>query len=154
MAAEGALEPARVSRAADAHRARLTNLGVPPSELEGALRRVEEGLTRTLESPRGRWILSGGAETRSEYAVAGVLDGRIVHGTVDRTFIDAGGTRWIIDYKTSDHRGGNLPFFLDEEERRYRPQLERYARLLAPLGQPVRLGLYFPLLDAWREWTP
>jgi ATP-dependent helicase/nuclease subunit A len=44
--------------------------------------------------------------------------------------------------------------FLDEQQRRYCDQLERYARLFAPLGRPVRLGLYFPLLDGWREWTP
>ena len=96
----------------------------------------------------------GGAGARCEYAISGVVEDRIVRGAVDRTFVDETGTRWIIDYKTSDHQGGDLAFFLDEEQRRYRPQLERYARLLAPLGQPVRLGLYFPLLDAWREWDP
>jgi hypothetical protein len=37
---------------------------------------------------------------------------------------------------------------------RYRDRLERFARLLATLGQATRLGLYFPLLDAWREWSP
>jgi hypothetical protein len=31
--------------------------------------------------------------------------------------------------------------------------LDRYARLMTPMGQPVRLGLYFPLLDEWREWA-
>ena len=44
--------------------------------------------------------------------------------------------------------------FLDEQQRRYRDQMERYASILAPLGNPVRLGLYFPLFDEWREWTP
>jgi len=73
--------------------------------------------------------------------------------TVDRTFVD-NGVRWIIDFKTSAHEGGSLRAFLDEQQRRYRDQMERYARILAPLGEPVRLGLYFPLLDEWREWAP
>ena len=36
---------------------------------------------------------------------------------------------------------------------RYRVQLERYARVvkLFDPGRPVKVGLYFPLLDAWRE---
>jgi ATP-dependent helicase/nuclease subunit A len=32
--------------------------------------------------------------------------------------------------------------------------MERYALLLGRAnGHPVRLGLYFPLLGGWREWT-
>jgi hypothetical protein len=59
-----------------------------------------------------------------------------------------------VDYKTSDHQGGGLDHFLDEEQRRYRGQLERYAKLIGPAEGRVRLGLYFPLLDGWREWQP
>ncbi|MEA3132522.1 MAG: hypothetical protein QOG17_368, partial [Gammaproteobacteria bacterium] len=37
----------------------------------------------------------------------------------------------------------------------YRPQLYRYAQLARKLGpEPVRVGLYFPLMGAWREWEP
>ena len=51
--------------------------------------------------------------------------------------------------------GGGVEQFLDREVERYRPQLQRYARLASRLGQePVRLGLYFPLMGAWREWAP
>jgi ATP-dependent exoDNAse (exonuclease V) beta subunit len=72
---------------------------------------------------------------------------------IDRTFVDADGVRWIVDYKTSRHEGAGLEEFLDREQERYRPQLERYAALMRKLGpEPVRLGLYFPLLEAWREW--
>jgi hypothetical protein len=67
---------------------------------------------------------------------------------------DAEGRRWIIDYKTSSHEGGDRKDFLDREVERYRRQLERYADLLSGLypGQPIALGLYFPLLDGWRSW--
>jgi ATP-dependent helicase/nuclease subunit A len=85
--------------------------------------------------------------------VTGVVGGEVVRGLVDRTFLDAG-VRWIIDFKTSEHQGGKLEEFLDEQQRRYRDQMERYASILSPLGNPVRLGLYFPLLDEWREWAP
>ncbi|MFB3775974.1 MAG: UvrD-helicase domain-containing protein [Bryobacteraceae bacterium] len=143
-------DPARHMRS---YRCALANLGVVPAELDGAVRAVEQALTRALASPRGRWILAPRAEASSEYAVAGMLDGEFVHGTIDRLFVDQDGVRWIIDFKTSAHEGGDLDLFLDEEQRRYRPQLERYARLLGQEGRPLRLGLYFPLLDAWREWA-
>ena len=72
---------------------------------------------------------------------------------MDRSFVDAKGIRWIIDYKTSTHEGGGLDAFLDREQERYRGQLERYADVLRKLdARPIRLGLYFPLLSGWREW--
>jgi hypothetical protein len=50
------------------------------------------------------------------------------------------------------HEGGDLAAFLDSEAVRYTAQLTRYAHLARQLGpQPVRAGLYFPLLAAWRE---
>jgi ATP-dependent exoDNAse (exonuclease V) beta subunit len=71
---------------------------------------------------------------------------------IDRSFIDAGGTRWIIDYKTSTHEGGDLDAFISNEARRYRSQLVRYARFARELGpQPVRAALYFPLLGRFVE---
>ena len=132
----------------------LAHAGVVPSEMDDTARRVRQALERMNASPRSRWILGDHPDARSEYAISGVLDGEVVHGIVDRTFLDENAVRWIIDFKTSSHEGGGLEAFLDEQQRRYRDQLERYARLLARLGQPVRLGLYFPLLDGWREWAP
>lgn len=70
------------------------------------------------------------------------------------TFIDEDGTRWITDYKTSIHKGGNLEGFLDEEQSRYEVQLNEYAQMLSALGnESVKLGLYFPLMKGWREWS-
>jgi len=71
---------------------------------------------------------------------------------IDRTFIDADGTLWIIDYKTSRHEGPDVNAFLDQEQERYRPQLEKYGVLLQNCdNRPIKLGLYFPLLRGWRE---
>ena len=66
---------------------------------------------------------------------------------LDRTFVEDG-TRWIIDYKTSSHGGGDLEGFLENEARRYQDQLQRYRDALALTEtRPIRTALYFPLLD-------
>jgi ATP-dependent exoDNAse (exonuclease V) beta subunit len=89
-----------------------------------------------------------------EHAVSGYYGGALARVVFDRSFIDENGVRWIIDYKTSQHAGGGLQEFLEREVERYRPQLHRYAMLAKKLGpEPVRVGLYFPLMGAWREWA-
>jgi ATP-dependent exoDNAse (exonuclease V) beta subunit len=134
-------------------RTSLAQLGVPADELERTTARTELAVARTLKSSRGQWILGAAQrEARSEVAVAASVDGKILSGRIDRTFVDSDGVRWVIDFKTSWHEGGGLTKFLDEQQRRYREQMERYGRLFRGLGAPVRLGLYFPLLDEWREW--
>jgi ATP-dependent exoDNAse (exonuclease V) beta subunit len=135
-------------------RVELAELGVPEALRPAALERVAEAVARTLADERGQWLLDPGhRESRSEFALTGRVDAEVVRVVVDRSFVDQAGTRWIVDYKTSRHEGAGLEEFLDREQQRYRPQLERYARLLGRLGpEPVRLGLYFPLLSAWREW--
>ncbi len=133
--------------------AALATLGVPPAEISDAADRVAQALTMTLDEKRGRWALSQHQEAESEYALTGFVDGKLFSGTVDRTFVDAG-IRWIVDFKTSAHEGGGLDEFLDEQQRRYRRQLDRYAVLIGELDErPIRLGLYFPLLGGWREWS-
>ena len=130
----------------------LASMGVPPAELAAAASRVRDALTGTLEDPTGRWTLEAHREAQSELALSAVLESRTVHVVIDRTFIDADGTRWIVDYKTSAHEGAGLDAFLDNEVERYRGQLALYElvlRLQDP-AHPIRTGLYFPLLRAWR----
>ncbi|MCL5746571.1 MAG: PD-(D/E)XK nuclease family protein, partial [Acidobacteria bacterium] len=136
--------------------AALASLGVPAGEIEAASAKVAEALERALCDPRGRWILDDRhAQARCEFAISGIVNGRVVDSRVDRTFVDADGTRWIIDYKTGTHEGGGLEGFLDNERARYAAQLEAYAALFAGMeSRPIRLGLFFPLLGAWREWSP
>jgi len=81
-----------------------------------------------------------------------VAAGQLLNIIIDRTFVDKTNTRWVIDFKTSRHEGGNLEAFLDEELNRYRPQLEKNIALARSLGsEPVRAALYFPLLSRFRE---
>jgi ATP-dependent helicase/nuclease subunit A len=133
--------------------------GVPADRLQEAAARVVEALTAVHRDPRGRWILQRSREDVREHALSGPAQdgsrsrGEVVRVVFDRSFIDAQGIRWVIDYKTSQHSGGNLEEFLDREVERYRPQLQRYGMLAKRMGpEPVRLGLYFPLMRAWREW--
>jgi ATP-dependent helicase/nuclease subunit A len=128
--------------------------GVPVDRLDGAAARVVDALIAVHGDPRGRWILQRAREDVREYAVSGLWQGEVVRVIFDRSFIDDQGVRWVIDYKTSQHMGSGLEEFLDREVDRYRPQLQRYSVLARRLGpEPVRLGLYFPLMRAWREWA-
>ncbi len=132
----------------------LTQLGVVADAVEHAAMRVQQSLLLTLQDETGRWLLDNThEESRCEYAISGVMKGRVIHSVIDRSFVDAEGTRWIVDYKTSYHEGGELDAFIDSEQERYRFQLERYARLMhLKDNRPIRLGLYFPLLQIWRSW--
>jgi ATP-dependent helicase/nuclease subunit A len=137
-----------------AYRAVLANLGVPPSDLEETAALVESGLLRTLRDPRGRWVLDRHSDGESELPITGMIDGKLYEAVIDRTFVDEDGVRWIIDFKTGSHQGGDLETFLENERRRYEEQLGRYAKLMVQRDErPIRLALYFPLLSAFREWA-
>jgi ATP-dependent exoDNAse (exonuclease V) beta subunit len=133
----------------------LRRHGVPEGDLPRATSIVIEALTRTVNSARGRWIFAAEHhDARSEWALTGIAAGRLTNVVIDRTFIDSDGMRWVIDFKTSRHEGGGLDAFLEQEMARYRPQLETYVALARGIDTtPVRAGLYFPLLDVFRELT-
>ncbi len=134
----------------------LASRGLSDDELDESVAAVVEALSAVLEDQRGRWILSAEhRQAENELALSGVLDGKLVSVYIDRTFVDAEGVRWIVDYKSGRHEGADAQAFLDQEQARYAPQLERYARLMSIHDpRPVRVGLYFPLLRGWRAWAP
>jgi len=133
----------------------LRLLGVDENELEASTERVIEALCRVLDDETGCWLLQDHAEAASELPLTIDTPAGLDHVRLDRTFVDEHGTRWIIDFKTSAHEGGARTAFLDSEVERYRPQLERYADAMAAIDRrPIRVGLYFPLLQAFRNWTP
>jgi ATP-dependent exoDNAse (exonuclease V) beta subunit len=155
--AEDGLErwtPARVEAQRPRVARDLSALGFTGAEAAAAVEQVLASMRTTLADPRGRWLFDPEhADAHSEFAVTEWRDGAFVHRVLDRTFVDADGTRWIVDFKLSRHEGAGVDAFLDNERERYQAQLDTYAGAMRSLeGRPIRLGLYFPLLAAWREW--
>ena len=124
--------------------------GLTGNDLAAARARVEQALTNVVQDDRGRWVLGAHAEHRSELRLTTVQGERVKRLVLDRTFLTADGERWIVDYKAGAHEGADIEAFLDSEQVRYRGQLEAYAAALDPAA---RLGLYFPLIPGWRQWS-
>ncbi len=133
----------------------LKQLGVSEIERPDAVKRIIHALTNMISDERGQWILSKEHnKQQNEYSISGIVENKLINAILDRTFIDKEGIRWIIDYKTSRHEGSNLDAFLDHEQKRYQEQLEKYGKLMKQLGEEkIKLALYFPLLQGWREWN-
>jgi len=127
----------------------LAAAGISGGELKAARSRVAQALTSALSDPRARWLLGPHKDARSELRLTVRSGSGTKRMVLDRTFVDENGARWIIDYKTGTHEGADVEGFLDRERLRYAGQLDRYAQAL---GSAAQLGLYFPLLNGWREW--
>ncbi len=145
-------DSARITRSRPAIAQQLAARGVADAEALSATDRVVAALQAAITDAKGRWILGPQLEARNEQRITVRIDGVLRQLVIDRNFRDAEGRRWIVDYKTSSHEGGDLEGFLDRELERYTPQLTGYATALG--GTHISLGLYFPLVKGWRENTP
>jgi ATP-dependent exoDNAse (exonuclease V) beta subunit len=144
----------RVREHAPLLQAALAQLGVAQAELAPAVERAVQAVLAALAHPRGQWVLAPHAHGRAEYELTALAGGLPRRLRVDRTFVDEQGRRWIVDYKTGTHEGGGREEFLAREQERYREPMESYARAFRALEpeRPIRLALYYPLLDGWQEW--
>lgn len=123
----------------------LRLLNFPFTEIEFGCSRVMHAISTTLNDERGQWILKKHLDARSEFAITLFSDNDIENLVIDRTFIDETNTRWIIDYKTTS---------IDDELDKYKEKMQQYAKALGQLDdRPLRLGLYFPSIPAWKELT-
>ncbi|MCC6171413.1 MAG: hypothetical protein IT481_05220, partial [Gammaproteobacteria bacterium] len=143
---DGAVDLARCRRL-------LAAQGVPAAELEAMTQQAATALGRVLTDPQGRWLLDPThRDARSALALSGLHEGRFTSVRVDRSFVDAQGVRWLVDYRVSPHEGSGLEAFVAAELRRHGPRLRRSAALARALGpEPVRLAIYFPLLPRLEE---
>ncbi|MBU3737016.1 MAG: DNA helicase, partial [Methylobacterium sp.] len=108
---------------------------------EGASR-VAGALQATLQSEAGRWVLQPRASAACELALVSYDGSRMATHVVDRTFVEDG-CRWVIDYKSARLDQGASADAASALAERFRPQLERYARLFEGEGLPVRKAVFF-----------
>ncbi len=132
-----------------------SGMSVQDKAIDHAIERVTSALILTLKDTRGRWLLGFQRNAQNELRVSANINEKIVNVAIDRTFVTVEGDRWIVDYKTSYHKGGGVEDFLDREQVRYCKQLEQYAAIMQlkdKQSKSMKMGLYFPLLGGWREW--
>ena len=145
----GALEPIIAQR--------LASLGILNDPQAVAM--VQTQLQTCLNSQRGQWLLQPHAQAKSEWQLAGNIDGNIIHASIDRSFVDDVGVRWIVDYKTAaPATGEDLQQFLASQQQQYESQLHQYAVLVSRLDKTqtttkIMLALYFPSVDGWQQWA-
>jgi ATP-dependent helicase/nuclease subunit A len=144
----------------------LRSSGIPRSEAESQGAEVVKTLQAVLNDSTGRWILGARADAQSEASWSSWIESdggeRVQTLRGDRIF-RAGATPgsleethlWIVDYKTARHGASGLEEFLEEEKAAYLPQLESYAAIVRKVrGEtgPIRLALYYPLLQRLLWW--
>ncbi len=129
----------------------LRQRGVQGDKARVIIGMTDQAIETCMVSRRAQWILADHQEARCEHKITAVLNGQTRNLVLDRTFIESG-IRWVIDYKTSSHTGGDLEGFLDNEADRYREQLQGYRDAMAlSEARPIKTALYFPLLDRFVE---
>jgi ATP-dependent exoDNAse (exonuclease V) beta subunit len=118
--------------------------------LNAALGSVREQLRKCVQSPELGWLFRGKQrDDACELALVTWRNGYRCDFVIDRTFIDANGTRWIIDYKSATPgKEQSLAAFVQEQSARYRPQLLDYAALFQDRAQPLKLALLLTALPA------
>jgi ATP-dependent helicase/nuclease subunit A len=132
----------------------LLQAGILAGELAPALANAALALENTLRDERGLWILQSHADSQTEFAVTVVIVGCAQQVKIDKTFVDDQGKRWIIDFKTTPFFGNDLEIFLASEQQKHSEQMRHYYQAMHALDEkPIHLGLYFPLIPAWREWV-
>ena len=136
--------------------------GLSPAIVTRLARDVQAALQNMLSDPDGQWLISAHAGAASEFALTAprhpeTMSAGAISVRADRIFLGGGEPHspgdthlWIVDYKTASHSVAQLDGFLNDQRAAYTPQLEAYARILAPSRsvplENVRLALYFPAL--------
>jgi ATP-dependent helicase/nuclease subunit A len=141
------------SQLAQSH-AVLVESGLSGIQLVQARENVLSALNNLKSDPRADWVFSSTHNRiRTEWPLSAAIDNQNLNIIIDRSFVDETGARWIIDFKSSRHQDENLGQFLEHEKQRYFQTMNNYAKVVALTGpEPIKLGLYFPLLKAWIEW--
>ena len=129
----------------------LRRFSIPAMNIEVAVQAIDEHVEKLLHEETCQWILSKHQDACSEYRITHNTGSGIQDYIIDRTFIDNEGTRWIIDYKTSEPNGMTLDHFFEQEIKKYHEQMVQYHAVLYEPNRRIRLGLYFVFIPIFKE---
>jgi len=120
--------------------ARLQRLACAPELLPAAVAAGVDLLQACLEDARLQWIFAGlaapNAQAETPLALTGMYAGRLTSIRADISFIDAGGTRWLIDIAPQP----------DDLQTAFARRLARNLHLAQALdATPARAAVYLPV---------
>lgn len=137
----------------------LKALRVPFERLGEAQGRLQKAIRNIQNDDKAHFLFAPYQDAQNELAIAAHENGQVKYYRLDRTFTDNEGRRWIVDYKSTVTRQADVEAFAREQvELRHRSQLEHYGQLFTQLNhhqgvtQPIRLAVYFPLLQQLVSW--
>jgi ATP-dependent helicase/nuclease subunit A len=132
---------------------RFTRIGLADEDLAHCAARAEAILTACLADSRFLWMFArANRNVLSPLQLTGLYEGRLTSVSIDYSFIDPNGTRWLIEFSLEMPSTADVDAFIDSELARRRPQLRKYAALAQHLGsEPVRVAMYFPFAQAFAE---
>lgn len=143
-------------------RSGLARRGLPRERRDDALAKIASLVDNAIQG-QGRILLAEHPWSASELPVSGMIDGRLIHGVIDRCFERANGELWLVDYKTNaapklspNSTMAALADWHAELAEQYRAQLQRYATLLERLRKSphrARRMLYLVTTDELLEVT-
>ncbi len=136
----------------------LARRGLPLARRQAAMAQIE-GLVDRAATGQGRRLLQPHPWHRTEYAISGMVNGRLIQGIIDRCFETAEGELWVVDYKTNTPPAETTDIapWHAELVQTYAEQLARYAQLLAvvrPGHRTLRQVLYLVTRDELLELLP
>jgi len=113
-------------------------------ELETTLDFIEDSVERSLAA-ESAWIFDAAlADSEAELGLSSFENKRLRNYVLDRCFIDAAGTRWIIDYKSATADANqSQQGFIDAQVQLHSVQLGQYKKLFAAMdSRPTKTALY------------
>jgi len=127
-------------------RMQLKSVTTDSKAIDEALRFIQTTLEKCLADKQTAWLFKPDLQdSRAEAAISRSIAGRLQHFTVDRTFIDKEGVRWIVDYKTTSPEGSSdIEAFIEQQCQLHTDQLANYRKLFEQIeSRPIRTALLF-----------
>ena len=146
----------RLVHRSDAWRSRLQQLGVCSDSIDEAVAIVVDAVKTISTSSIADWLFSSEHQAiKNEWPLSyQSLSNDVKHFIIDRSFIDADKTRWIIDYKTAQPGGSAIDEWLAMQVEQYTEQLHNYHRAVNNFDRQfntdvvnTQCALYLPLVD-------